>query len=204
MAARRPRRRSAICRSCRANACRIADRRWTSSISTRRSPAAPALLLVDELAHTNAPGSRHAKRWEDVAELLEAGIDVWATLNVQHLESLNDDVARITGIRPSETLPDRVLEMADEIELIDVPPADLRHRLRAGQDLSRRHGQAGAGGFLHAKAIWRRCARSRCGEPRRMSMATCETGCAGAASPGLGPPTTACWRWSGRTRRRRR
>ena len=71
----------------------------------------PALLLVDELAHTNAPGSRHAKRWEDVAELLEAGIPVWATLNVQHLESLNDDVARITGIRPAETLPDRVLEM---------------------------------------------------------------------------------------------
>jgi len=93
----------------------------------------PGLLLVDELAHTNAPGSRHAKRWEDVAELLEAGIPVWATLNVQHLESLNDDVARITGIRPAETLPDRVLEMADEIELIDVPPAELRQRLRDGR-----------------------------------------------------------------------
>ena len=85
-------------------------------------PAAPALLLVDELAHTNAPGSRHAKRWEDVEELLAAGLDVWATLNVQHLESLNDDVARITGVRVAETLPDRVLEGADEIELIDVPP----------------------------------------------------------------------------------
>ncbi len=93
----------------------------------------PALLLVDELAHTNAPGSRHAKRWEDVAELLETGISVWATLNVQHLESLNDDVARITGIRPTETLPDRVLEMADEIELIDAPPAELRQRLREGK-----------------------------------------------------------------------
>jgi len=93
----------------------------------------PGLLLVDELAHTNAPGSRHAKRWEDVAELLEAGIPVWATLNVQHLESLNDDVARITGVRPAETLPDRVLEMADEIELIDVPPAALRQRLRDGK-----------------------------------------------------------------------
>ena len=93
----------------------------------------PALLLVDELAHTNAPGSRHAKRWEDVVELLEAGIPVWATLNVQHLESLNDDVARITGIRPAETLPDRVLEMADSIELIDVPPADLRQRLQSGK-----------------------------------------------------------------------
>jgi len=93
----------------------------------------PGLLLVDELAHTNAPGSRHAKRWEDVEALLAAGIDVWATLNVQHLESLNEDVARITGVRVSETLPDRVLETADEIELIDVPPTELRARLREGK-----------------------------------------------------------------------
>ncbi len=93
----------------------------------------PGLLLVDELAHTNAPGSRHAKRWEDVEALLAAGIDVWATLNVQHLESLNEDVARITGIRVSETLPDRVLEAADEIELIDVTPAELRTRLSEGK-----------------------------------------------------------------------
>ena len=93
----------------------------------------PGLLLVDELAHTNAPGSRHAKRWEDVAELVKAGLTVWATLNVQHLESLNDDVARITGVRVAETLPDHVLEMADEIELIDLPPAELRARLADGQ-----------------------------------------------------------------------
>ena len=93
----------------------------------------PALLLVDELAHTNAPGSRHAKRWEDVQDLVDAGLTVWATLNVQHLESLNDDVARITGIRVTETLPDRVLEGADEIELIDVPPAELRARLASGR-----------------------------------------------------------------------
>ncbi|MGI4975667.1 MAG: ATP-binding protein [Janthinobacterium lividum] len=93
----------------------------------------PALLLVDELAHTNAPGSRHAKRWEDVAELVAAGLEVWATLNVQHLESLNDDVARITGVRVSETLPDHVLDAADEIELIDVPPAELRARLEDGR-----------------------------------------------------------------------
>jgi two-component system sensor histidine kinase KdpD len=92
----------------------------------------PGLLLVDELAHTNAPGSRHAKRWEDVAELLEAGIDVWSTLNVQHLESLNDDVARITGVRVTETLPDRVMEMADEIEFIDISPNELRTRLKDG------------------------------------------------------------------------
>ncbi len=93
----------------------------------------PALLLVDELAHTNAPGSRHAKRWEDVAELVAAGLHVWATLNVQHLESLNDDVARITGVRVTETLPDHVLDTADEIELIDLPPADLRARLQDGK-----------------------------------------------------------------------
>ena len=93
----------------------------------------PALLLVDELAHTNAPGSRHAKRWEDVMELVQAGIPVWATLNVQHLESLNDDVAQVTGVRVTETLPDRVLEAADEIELIDLPPAALRARLADGQ-----------------------------------------------------------------------
>ena len=93
----------------------------------------PGLLLVDELAHTNAPGSRHNKRWEDVVELIGAGLDVWATLNVQHLESLNDDVARITGIRVAETLPDRVLQGADEIELMDVPPAELQDRLRSGR-----------------------------------------------------------------------
>jgi two-component system, OmpR family, sensor histidine kinase KdpD len=93
----------------------------------------PQLLLIDELAHTNAPGSRHHKRWEDVQEILDAGIDVWATLNVQHLESLNDAVARITGVRVRETLPDRVLELAAEIELIDLPPAELRTRLTQGR-----------------------------------------------------------------------
>ena len=82
----------------------------------------PALLLVDELAHTNAPGLRHAKRWQDVRAVLDAGIDVWTTLNIQHLESLNDPVARITGVRVAETVPDTVLDMADEIELIDLPP----------------------------------------------------------------------------------
>lgn len=102
----------------------------------------PQLLLVDELAHTNAPGLRHTKRWQDVQELLEAGIDVWSTVNVQHLESLNDQVARITGVRVSETIPDTVLDLADEIELIDLPPADLRARLQEGhiyrQDVANR------------------------------------------------------------------
>jgi two-component system sensor histidine kinase KdpD len=93
----------------------------------------PALLLVDELAHTNAPGLRHGKRWQDVKELLDAGIDVWTTVNVQHLESLNDPVARITGVRVAETIPDTVLDMADEIELIDLTPAELRNRLTDGK-----------------------------------------------------------------------
>ncbi len=94
--------------------------------------AHPDVLLVDELAHTNAPFCRHHKRWEDVADILEAGINVWATLNVQHLESLNDSVAKITGIRITETLPDHVLELADEIELIDLSPAELRKRVVEG------------------------------------------------------------------------
>jgi two-component system sensor histidine kinase KdpD len=93
----------------------------------------PNLLLVDELAHTNAAGLRHAKRWQDVAEILEAGINVWTTVNVQHLESLNDPVARITGVRVAETIPDTVLDMADEIELIDLTPAELRTRLAEGR-----------------------------------------------------------------------
>ena len=95
--------------------------------------AHPELIVVDELAHTNAPGSRHAKRWQDVEELLNAGIDVYATLNVQHLESLNDVVAQITGIVVQETLPDAVLERADEIELVDLPPESLLERLRSGR-----------------------------------------------------------------------
>lgn len=93
----------------------------------------PALLLVDELAHTNAPGSRHAKRWQDVDELLDAGIDVYSTLNVQHVESLNDVVAQITGITVRETVPDSVMAEADEIELVDVSPEVLIERLRDGK-----------------------------------------------------------------------
>jgi two-component system sensor histidine kinase KdpD len=93
----------------------------------------PALILVDELAHTNAPGSRHPKRWQDVEELLEAGIDVYTTINVQHIESLNDVVSQITGIPVWETVPDAVLESANEIELIDLPPDELLQRLKEGK-----------------------------------------------------------------------
>jgi two-component system sensor histidine kinase KdpD len=93
----------------------------------------PGLILVDELAHTNAEGSRHAKRWQDIAELLDAGIDVYTTLNVQHVESLNDVIAQITGVVVRETLPDTFLEQADEIELVDLSPEELIDRLREGK-----------------------------------------------------------------------
>lgn len=93
----------------------------------------PAIILIDELAHTNAPGLRHAKRWQDVQELLKAGITVYTTVNVQHLESLNDVVAQITGVRVRETVPDSVLERADDVELIDLPPDDLLQRLKDGK-----------------------------------------------------------------------
>jgi two-component system sensor histidine kinase KdpD len=93
----------------------------------------PTIVLVDELAHTNAIGVRHPKRWQDVEELLAAGINVWTTLNVQHIESLNDVIAHITGVAVKETLPDTVLEQAAEIELIDITPDKLMKRLAAGK-----------------------------------------------------------------------
>ncbi|MBI1220384.1 MAG: DUF4118 domain-containing protein [Rhodobacteraceae bacterium] len=93
----------------------------------------PTLALIDELAHSNVPESRHEKRWQDVEEVLRAGIDVYTTLNVQHIETMNDTVARITGVRVRETVPDRILEAADEIALIDLPPDDLIARLRTGK-----------------------------------------------------------------------
>src|SRR6202162_3314652 len=93
----------------------------------------PAVILVDELAHSNAEGSRHAKRWQDAIELLDAGINVYTAINVQHLESLNDLVAKITGVVVRETVPDSVLERADEIELVDLPPDELIQRLQEGK-----------------------------------------------------------------------
>ena len=93
----------------------------------------PALLLLDELAHSNAPGARHAKRWQDVQELLRAGIDVWTTLNVQHLDSLNDAVGGITGVRVWETVPDAVFDAADEVILVDLSADELLRRLKDGK-----------------------------------------------------------------------
>ncbi|OWY38630.1 two-component system sensor histidine kinase KdbD [Xenophilus sp. AP218F] len=93
----------------------------------------PQIILMDEFAHSNVPGSRHPKRWQDVEELLAAGIDVYTTLNVQHLESLNDVVGQITGIIVRETLPDHVFDRADEVSLVDLPPDELLSRLAAGK-----------------------------------------------------------------------
>ncbi len=93
----------------------------------------PAIALVDELAHTNAPGTRHAKRYQDVEELLAAGVSVYTTMNIQHAESLNDIVYQITGIRVRETVPDRILQMADELEVVDLPPEELLARFNEGK-----------------------------------------------------------------------
>jgi two-component system sensor histidine kinase KdpD len=93
----------------------------------------PGLCLIDELAHTNAPGLEHPKRYEDIQDVLRAGIDVFSTVNVQHLESLNDQVTELTGVKVRETVPDEELSTADEIVLVDLPPEDLIARLRAGK-----------------------------------------------------------------------
>lgn len=108
----------------------------------------PAIVLLDELAHTNAPGSRHPKRWQDAEELLAAGISVWTTLNIQHVESLRDDVMAITGIRVQETVPDAFLEKADEIRVIDLTPEQLRKRLAEGKVYLGQRAGAAAEGFF--------------------------------------------------------
>ena len=114
------------------------------AILTRR----PRLVLVDECAHTNAPGSRHPKRYQDIIELLDAGIDVFTTLNVQHVESRADAVRQITGATIRETVPDSVFELADQIELIDLPPESLLERLREGKVYLGDRAAAAAEGFF--------------------------------------------------------
>jgi two-component system sensor histidine kinase KdpD len=113
----------------------------------------PALVLVDELAHTNAPGSRHEKRWQDVLELLDHNIDVYATLNVQHVESISDVVAQITGIPVRETVPDMVLEEAEELVLVDLTPDDLLKRLREGKVYIPRQAEAAEKNFFRTGNI---------------------------------------------------
>jgi two-component system sensor histidine kinase KdpD len=111
---------------------RVQGRPWTEMDADWIVERNPQLALVDELAHTNLPGGRHDKRWMDVADLLAAGIDVYTTVNIQHLESLNDKVLELTGVRVRETFPDRLLAEADEILLVDLPPETLRERIAQG------------------------------------------------------------------------
>jgi two-component system, OmpR family, sensor histidine kinase KdpD len=114
---------------------------------------APELALIDELAHTNAPGLEHQKRYEDVDDVLAAGIDVFSTVNVQHLESLNDQVAELTGIRVRETIPDAVLGAADEVILIDITPQSLVERLRAGKVYPQERVQAALNNFFKVENL---------------------------------------------------
>ena len=130
----------------------------------------PGLLLVDEYAHTNVPGSRHPKRWQDIDELLAAGIDVWTTLNIQHLESLNDVVQKITRVRVRETVPDTVFDKADEIVLVDFPPDELLKRLAEGkvyvQDTAARAVESFFKQQNLRSAGWSPCARAPGPAPR--------------------------------------
>jgi len=113
----------------------------------------PDVALVDELAHTNAPGSKHPKRWQDVEELRDHGITVISTLNIQHLESLNDLVENITGVRVRETVPDRVVDEADEIELVDISPEALRSRMRHGNIYKHAQAQAALDNFFKVEQL---------------------------------------------------
>jgi len=112
----------------------------------------PALVIVDELAHTNAPGCRHPKRWQDIEELLAAGIDVFTTMNVQHLESLNDVIAQITRVQVRETVPDSVVDRADAIELVDIAPEELLHRLKEGKVYLEEQARRAANHFFQSLA----------------------------------------------------
>ncbi len=114
---------------------------------------APELCLIDELAHTNAPGTEHEKRYEDVQDVLDAGIDVYSTVNVQHLESLNDQVMRLTGARVRETIPDDVLSAADEVVLVDLTPEALIERLRAGKVYPRERVAAALNNFFKVENL---------------------------------------------------
>ncbi len=108
----------------------------------------PQLILVDELAHSNAPGCRHAKRYQDIEELLRAGINVYTTVNVQHLESLNDLVSSITGVTVSERVPDHVFDSADKVEVVDIEPDDLIARLESGKVYREKQAERALGHFF--------------------------------------------------------
>ena len=130
----------------------------------------PDLALIDELAHTNPPGIEHEKRYEDIADVLSAGIDVFSTVNVQHLESLNDQVAELTGVHVRETVPDSILGTADEVVLIDLTPEDLIARLRAGKVYPDQNIEAALNNFFRIENL-AALAKCRCARwPRASSQ----------------------------------
>ena len=143
----------------------------------------PQIVLVDELAHTNAEGSRHPKRYLDVEELMSHGIDVYTTVNIQHIESLNDVVAQITHVRVRETVPDAVFDRADAVELVDLTPDDLIAAAQGRQGLRSQTGRARAGTFLLAGQP-HRAARTRLAPHRRAGGRAIALGNAGACDPG--------------------
>ena len=159
----------------------------------------PKLIVVDELAHTNAPDSRHPKRWQDVEELLDAGIDVWTALNIQHLESLADVVSRITGVAVRETVPDSVLQEADDVVLVDITPDELIERLNEGKVYLPGDGPAGDAEFLHARQSDRAARTWRCAAPPTASTTRWSTICARRPSTVRGRRPSGCSSASART-----
>lgn len=152
----------------------------------------PQVALVDELAHTNVPGSRHTKRWQDVEELLDAGIDVVTTLNVQHLESLGDVVRQITGVPQRETLPDEVARRAEQIELVDLPPELLRRRMLHGEIYPSERIEAALTHYFRVGNLTALRSSRCCGSPtawRKGFSATAPS----TASPPPGRPASASW-----------
>ena len=142
----------------------------------------PQVCVVDELAHTNVPGSRHEKRYQDVIELLEAGIHVMTAVNIQHLETLNDAVARVTGVRVRETVPDTFLDRADEVINVDVTVEELRNRLREGKIYRPEKVEQALTNFFR-RATCRRCASWRCGPwPTKSARRRRAIGCAKGSS----------------------
>ena len=166
---------------------------------------APELCLIDELAHTNAPETEHAKRFEDVEEVLAAGIDVFSTLNVQHLESLNDHITELSGVRVRETIPDAILARAEEVVLIDLTPEALLDRLRAGKVYPSERIDAALNNFFRIEnlAALREVALRQVAEEVGAKRLTSElVGARGAAWPATRPRPSgsACWRWCSPTR----
>ena len=170
---------------CRAASSSIAaspSRRWTS---TRSSRASPTIAVVDELAHTNVPGCRNTKRYQDVLELLDAGINVIGAFNIQHLESLNDLVSRNAGVQVRETVPDSFLKQADQIVNLDLAVEDLLERLKAGKIYPPDKVAVGAASTSSRTRTCRRCASCRCARWPRASSAA-RAGARAARRPARG------------------